>query len=120
MDDINDRLSAGADVNVNRWTRNTGRKLLSEEDEGLLKGNAVGEGGISRGDTALHYASENGQTEVVTLLLSNGADVNAHDRRYGAATPKTPLDEANSNGHDEIAELLRKRGGKTGRELTND
>ena len=117
--DVKDRLSAGADVNIRRWSRRTDRKLLSEEDEELLKGsNVLRRGGIREGGTALHYAAENGQTEIVQLLLSNGADVNA--KAKNGFDLDTPLDDAISNGHTEIGELLKKRGGKMGRELRNE
>tara|TARA_B100002049_G_scaffold203652_1_gene162937 strand:- start:149 stop:346 length:198 start_codon:yes stop_codon:yes gene_type:complete len=50
------------------------------------------------------------------LLIANGADVNAKDE-----DGLTPLDIAthpeNPNDTDEIADLLRKHGGKTGEEL---
>lgn len=112
IEDVKDRLSDGADVNVRRWSGRPHTKLLSEEDEALLFGNIFG-GGIKEGYTALHYAARNGQTEILKLLLSNGADVNAkyEDRDI------TPLDLANSEEHTEIIELLKKNGGKTGEEL---
>jgi len=47
--------------------------------------------------------------EVVELLIANGADVNPKDMKG-----QTPLDMTN---HPEIADLLRKHGGKTGDEL---
>ena len=112
VDDVKDNLSAGADVNVRRWGRKTDRKLLSEEDEALLKGNIFG-GGIPSGYTALHYAASNGKTEILKLLLSNGADVNAKNRDGNI----TPLFLANLEGHTEIIELLKKNGGKTREEL---
>lgn len=116
IEDVKDRLSDGADVNVRRWSRRTDSKLLSEEDEELLKGsNVLRRGGIREGGTALHYAAENGQTEIVQLLLSNGADVNA--KAKNGFDLDTPLDDAISNGHTEIIELLEKNGGKTGQEL---
>ena len=46
--------------------------------------------------------------EVVELLIANGADVNPKDK-----DGKTPLDSADG----ELADLLRKHGGKTGEEL---
>ena len=116
IEDVKDRLSDGADVNVRRWSRGTDRKLLSDEDEVLLKGNNFG-GGIKEGYTALHYAARNGQTEILKLLLSNGADVNAKNRKYYSSGYEdgniTPLDLANLEGHTEIIELLKKNVGKT-------
>ena len=61
----------------------------------------------------LHYAAIEGREgceEIVELLIANGADVNAKD-----VYDKTPLDLAKR--HPELADLLRKHGGKTGEEL---
>ena len=113
IEDVKDRLSDGADVNVRRWSRSTDRKLLSEEDEALLKGSNFGPEGIPSGYTALHYAASNGKTEILKLLLSNGADVNAKNRDGNI----TPLFLANLERHTEIIELLKKNGGKTREEL---
>ena len=85
----------------------------SEEDEALLKGSNFGQEGIPSGYTALHYAASNGKTEILKLLLSNGADVNAKNRDGNI----TPLFLANLEGHTEIIELLKKNGGKTREEL---
>ena len=60
------------------------------------------------GWTPLHKAAWEGHTEVAELLIAEGADVNA--KRWDGATP---LDWADG----EIADLLRKHGGKTGEEL---
>jgi ankyrin repeat protein len=49
-----------------------------------------------------------GHKEIGELLIASDADVNAL-----SVNGKTPLDLAN----DEIADLLRKHGGKTGAEL---
>ena len=54
----------------------------------------------------LHLAASTGQTEVVTLLLANSANVNALDRNNG-----TPLDDAKSGQHTAIIELLAAAGG---------
>jgi ankyrin repeat protein len=90
----------------------------------------------------LHYAVVNGQKVTAELLIANGADVNAKDEHGG--TPlnwtetkeiaelliakgadvnakdedgETPLDRAIDLEHTEVADLLRKHGGKTGEEL---
>jgi len=58
------------------------------------------------GWTALHFAQTKG---IVELLIANGADVNVQsDIGY------TPLDGAIEDNHTEIADLLRKHGGKSG------
>ena len=72
--------------------------------------------------TPLHQAAELGHKEIVELLIAKGADVNAMDD-----TRRSPLDSAQklefwhkdeiNITKKEIAELLRKHGGKTGEEL---
>ena len=59
--------------------------------------------------TALHLAKT---LEIVELLISKGADVNAK-----TDVGRTPLDLAIQQGKTETADLLRKHGGKTGEEL---
>ena len=71
----------------------------------LSDGADVNEKGDS-GETALHLAATKAVTE---LLISKGADVNAMND-FG----NSPLDEFDEG---EIADLLRKHGGKTGEEL---
>jgi hypothetical protein len=61
------------------------------------------------GDTALHYAIFNGNsrsTDMVKLLLANGADVNARNGKGD-----TPLDIARRGGWHRKARVLRKHGG---------
>ena len=62
------------------------------------------------GINPLHYATWTDHKETVELLIDKGADVNAKD-----AAGNTPLDLSISKL--EIADLLRKHGGKTGEEL---
>ena len=69
--------------------------------------NAKGEEG-----TPLHYASMLGHKEVAGMLITNGANVNA--KGVGG---QTPLDVAVAWDEPEIADLLRKHGGKTAKEL---
>jgi ankyrin repeat protein len=60
----------------------------------------------------LRNAAKYGRKEIVELLIAKGADVNAR-----MMNGWTPLDNAIKHNHPEIADLLRKHGGKTGEEL---
>ena len=60
--------------------------------------------------TPLHFAALLNKTEIAELLISEGSDVNAKEDYY-----HTPLDLADPDL--ETAELLRKHGGKRGKEL---
>jgi hypothetical protein len=55
-----------------------------------------------RWETALHAAAGNGDTEMVTLLLRLGADLDVKDTRFGS----TPAGWADHFGHTEVASLL--------------
>ena len=59
------------------------------------------------GWTALYWASSRGHKEIVELLIAAGADVNPKNNFL-------PLDGAIEDNHTEIADLLRKHGGKSG------
>ena len=63
----------------------------------------------------LHEATVQDQKEIVELLIDKGADVNAKND-YG----ETPLDWTDVDDVDskEIADLLRKHGGKSGAEFS--
>jgi len=65
------------------------------------------------GFTPLHYATLGGHKEIAELLIAEGADVNAKVVS-GPNQGKTPLDAANET---DLADLLRKHGGKTWKEL---
>ena len=78
--------------------------------------NAKDEGG----QTPLHKAASGGHKEIVELLIAKGADVNVKIVHPNASffpwnDGHTPLD--NAKHKPEIANLLRKHGGKTGEEL---
>ena len=66
--------------------------------------------------TPLHLAGFKGHKEIAELLIAKGADVNAK-----AVDGETPLDRATMPDSQfnttETADLLRKHGGKTFREL---
>jgi cytohesin len=105
-------IAAGADVNAKskmgtplHVAARNGQKEITELL--IAKGADVNVKGDSF-PTPLHFASSWDHKEVVELLIANGADVNQRSDRGG-----TPLNAADG----EIAELLRKHGGKTGEEL---
>ncbi len=64
------------------------------------------------GTTPLHSASGGGHKQTIELLIAKGADVNAEDDEG-----KTPLDYAIIGKDTETADLLRKHGAKTAKEL---
>lgn len=60
----------------------------------------------------LHITAINGRLEAAKLLVEAGTDLNALSIRG-----KTPLDVAIQNGHRQLAELFRSKGGCTGDEI---
>ncbi len=66
--------------------------------------------------TPLHNAAWEGHKEVVELLIAEGANVNAI-MQSGSFEGMTPIDRAIENNQPETADLLRKHGGKTKKEL---
>ena len=115
---VKQHLAAGVDVNAKNVDGYT--PLHSARNEEIVEIFIVNGANINAKDanefTSLHYAAARGHKEVAELLITKGADVNAKDD-----LGKTPLDIANhpENPNDvaEIADLLRKHGGKTGVEL---
>lgn len=69
------------------------------------------------GATALHFAAHRGHLEMVQLLLSKGANVNAL-ATGGKWTGKTPLDVVSGmgmSGRPEVSEAIQSKGGKPGK-----
>ena len=115
-------INAGANVNTVdyqgmaplHWSAVYGNKELTSLF--IKKGANVGVKNVE-GVTPLHCAA-NGEaadknySEIVELLITNGADVNAMD-----VHGETPLGLAIARKHAGLADLLRKHGGKTMKEL---
>jgi len=96
------------------WAAHHGHKEIAE----LLIANgadvnAKNEGGF----TPLHSAASLGYKEIIELLIAKGADVNAEVVSKTRYNGRTPLDEAIVDNETEAANLLRKHGGKTKKEL---
>ena len=58
------------------------------------------------------HAGSKRTPELLALLVQHGADLNARDR-----SDRTALDAALANGHDQLADELRRLGGRASREL---
>ena len=112
---VKQHLAAGTDVNVRvgEWGDTPLHRAAfggNKEIVELLLNNEVDVNvKDDYGCTPLHDAAEYGHKKIIELLISKGADVNAEND-----DGLTPLDRAEDK---EMADLLRKHGGKTGEEL---
>jgi cytohesin len=115
---IKQHIAAGTDVNAKgrgffqtplQFAANKGHKEIAELL--IAEGADVNAKGW-KGLTPLHDAAYYGHKEIAELLVAKGADVNAKVVS-GVRQGETPLDAANATNQSEIADLLRKHGGKT-------
>jgi len=110
-------ITKGADVNAKEEEEGM-TPLIVAVGEGykkiieLLIANGADVNAQSEMGTPLHNAAWKGHVGIAKLLIVKNADVNAKD-----VEGQTALDWAEEEKHKEIADLLRKHGGKTGEEL---
>ena len=119
---VKQHLAAGADVNAKNKKGMTPLHFAIYKDNSEIVELLIDKGAdvnamATDGRTPLHSAAIMGRKEIAELLIAKGADVNAK----GGAAGLTPLDVAifGSIGSKktDLAELLRKHGGKTAEEL---
>ena len=119
---VKQHLAAGVDVNAKDkygespllFAATFGHKEIAEL---LIANGADVNTKIDKiGMTPLHIATGQGYKEIVELLIAKGADVNAKVVS-GPIQGSTPLDVAIYLKQTETADLLRKHGGKTKKEL---
>ena len=122
---VKQHLADGADVNAKDGIGGTPLYIAafygSQSTRNLLR-NPAAKTGVYDGWTPLNYAAFVGRKEIAELLIAAGADVNTKDD-----DGETPLDWAEKVRYadrpftlaakKETAELLRKHGGKTAKEL---
>ena len=118
---VKQHLNDGTEVNAKGGTGRTSLHWAAIEGHKEIVELLIAEGADVNamkggGGTPLSYAASWGHEEIVELLIACGADVNVKD-----AFSETPLDVAthpdNPNASTETADLLRKHGGKTKKEL---
>ncbi len=109
-------LDNGADVNAKLWGYTPLHVAAQIGDPTLftlLISNGADVNATDDEDyTPLHHVAEAGHSNFVKTLIDNGANVNAKNE-FG----DTPLDIAVDEGNDETADVLRKHGGKAGKDV---
>ena len=104
-------IDSGADINPQIITGETPLQRAEQRGHSAIAEILRKHGGKA-GEVTLQLAILKGQKDVAKSLITEGADVNAK-----GLLGRTPLDWAIIGGKNELADLLRKHGGKTGEEL---
>ncbi len=99
------------DISIHDAVGAFGRKVNIEAVKQHLDAGTDVEARDNYSRTPLYYAVEKGHKKMVELLIARGANVNAK------SNGSTPLDLAIVWKKPKTADLLRKHGGKTGKEL---
>ena len=117
-------LSKGAEIDVEDKYSRTPLMLAVKNGHNDVSMHLINHGadvskiGVFRRSTLLRYASENGHSRVVELLLSKGAEIDAEDKNH-----RTPLMLAVEYGHNDILMHLINHGAdvseKDGHERTS-
>ena len=102
-------VGCGPSVDIHQAAKDGNIKAVKQH---LAAGTDVNAQASISGRTPLHYAAWKGHKEIAELLIAKGADVNVKDE-----DGDTPLDYAITFKRTELADLLRKHGGKTKKEL---
>ena len=97
-------LGCGPDTNVKYRTLYVAVQQGDPEDvrKHVLRGVDVNEVNDTYLWTPLHKAASMGSLDIVQILLDNGADLSPKDK-WG----KTALEQAEAEGHEEVAALIR-------------
>ena len=104
-------IDSGADINPQIITGETPLQRAEQRGHSAIAEILRKHGGKA-GEVTLQLAILKGQKDVAKSLITGGADVNAK-----GLLGRTPLDWAIIGGKNELADLLRKHGGKTSEEL---
>ena len=104
-------IDSGADINPQIITGETPLQRAEQRGHSAIVEILRKHGGKA-GEVTLQLAILKGQKDVAKSLITGGADVNAK-----GLLGRTPLDWAIIGGKNELANLLRKHGAKTGEEL---